>query len=142
MKRESQVLKSHGAGREREEGRPEQQRGPQSRILQTGMVMVVVALLCLQAELAQALYCGKRLVAVGASKAEVLHQCGEPEARDRWVEYRSVVQSLSFAPLEEAVYVPVMIEEWEYNFGGRRFRQRLHFEDGRLRDLEALGYGD
>src|SRR5215204_2765568 len=106
MKRESQVLKSHGAGREREEGRPERQSGPPSRILKTGIVMVVVTLLCLQAELAEALYCGKRLVAVGASKAEVLRKCGEPEARDRWVEYRSVVQPLAFAPLEEAVYVP------------------------------------
>jgi len=135
-------LKSHGAGRGREVGRAEWQSNPQSRILRTGIVMVVVALLCLQAELAEALYCGKRLIAVGASKTEVLHKCGEPETRDPWVEYRTVVQSLAFAPHEEAVYLPVMIEEWEYNFGVRRFRQRLHFEDGRLRNLEALGYGD
>ena len=142
MKRESQALKSYRAGRESEEERPERQRGPQNRILQTGIVMVIVAVLCLQAERAEALYCGKRLVAVGASKAEVLHQCGEPEARDWWVEYRSVVQPLAFAPLEEALYIPVLIEEWEYNFGERRFRQRLQFENGRLREIEALGYGD
>jgi hypothetical protein len=44
--------------------------------------------------------------------------------------------------LEEEVYSPVRLEEWEYNFGAQRFRQKVRFEDGRLRDIEALGYGD
>jgi hypothetical protein len=58
-------------------------------------------------------------------------------------QYRSVAQPLAFAPpLEEEVYSPVRLEEWEYNFGAQRFRQKVRFEDGRLRDIEALGYGD
>ena len=106
------------------------------------MVVVVVALLCLRAELAEALHCGNRLVMVGDSRAEVLAKCGEPVTREHWVEYRSVAQPLAFVPQEEEVYFPVRLEEWEYNFGAQRFRQKFRFEDGRLRDIKALGYGD
>jgi len=142
MKRERKVLTSERVGREREEANTNRLSLLQRRSLRKGMVVVVLGLLCLWAEVAEALYCGKRLVLVGASKAEVLDKCGEPEARDHWVEYRSVLQPLSFAPLQEEVYFPVRIEEWVYNFGAQRFRQQFRFEDGRLRDIEALGYGD
>ena len=143
MKRESQVLMSEGMWRAQEEASTDRHRGPQSRLRRTGMIVMVVALLCLRAELAEALHCGKRLVLVGASRAEVLAKCGEPVTREHWVEYRSVAQPFAFAPpLEEEVYFPVWIEEWEYNFGAQRFRQKVRFEDGRLRAIDALGYGD
>ena len=118
------------------------QGGRQRRPLLTGILGLIVGLLCLRAEPAHALRCGNRLVLVGASTAEVLDKCGEPATRDQWVEYRTVPQSSSFTPLQEQVYLPVTIEEWVYNFGARRFMQKFHFEDGRLSDIEALGYGD
>jgi hypothetical protein len=142
MKRERKVLTSEGVGREREEARTDRPRGLQRRLLRKGMVVVILGLLCLRVDLAEALYCGKRLVLVGASRAEVLDKCGEPEVRDHWVEYRSVLQPLSFSPLQEEMYFPVRIEEWVYNFGAQRFRQQFRFEDGRLHDIEARGYGD
>jgi hypothetical protein len=95
MKRERKVLTSEGVGREREEANTNRLNLLQTRILRKGMVVVVLGLLCLWAEVAEALYCGKRLVLVGASKAEVLDKCGEPVARDHWVEYRSVLQPIN-----------------------------------------------
>ena len=118
------------------------QSGPQKRILLKGILGLVVGLLCLNADLAHALRCGNRLVLLGASTAEVLDKCGEPVSRDQWVVYRTVSQPSSFALPEEQVYLPVTIEEWVYNFGAKRFMQKFHFEDGRLSDIEALGYGD
>jgi hypothetical protein len=102
----------------------------------------MVAVLCLNAELAYALRCGNRLVRVGAFTAEVLDKCGAPVARDQWVEYRPVPQPSSFVPLQDQVYLPVTIEEWVYNFGAHRFVQKLRFEDGRLSDVQSLGYGE
>src|SRR5262245_28918543 len=127
---------------------------PQRRILRQGILVLVVGLLCLRSDLAYALRCGNRLILVGASPAEVWDKCGEPEAQDQWVEYRAAVQPYPYAqpspyvqpypyaPLQEQVYLPVTIEEWVYNFGPQRFKQKFRFEDGRLVDIESLGYGD
>jgi hypothetical protein len=112
------------------------------RPLLKGIFALLLTVLCLSAELAHALRCGNRLVGMGASTAEVFDKCGEPVARDQWVEYRTVSPPSSFAPPQEQVYLPVIIEEWVYNFGAHRFMQKFHFEDGRLRDLQSLGYGE
>jgi hypothetical protein len=117
------------------------QRARKRRLLRTGIFGLVVGLLCLSAEPVYALGCGNRLVLVGASTAEVLNKCGEPVARDQWVEYRTVPQRFSLAAPQEQIYLPVTIEEWVYNFGAQRFMQQFHFEDGRLSDIEAVGYG-
>jgi len=112
------------------------------RFLLKGIVVLMVAVLCLSAELAYALRCGNRLVVMGASTAEVVAKCGEPVARDQWVEYRTIPPPSSFAPPREQVYLPVTIEEWVYNFGAHRFMQKFHFEEGRLSDIQSLGYGE
>lgn len=114
----------------------------QSRRRLRAICGLMMAVLCLRAELAYALRCGNRLVGVGASTAEVLDKCGVPVARDQWVEYRPVPQPSSFVHPQEQVYLPVTIEEWVYNFGAHRFVQKLHFEDGRLSDVQAMGYGE
>ena len=118
----------------------------QRRILLKGIFGLMVGLLGLSTDPAYALRCGNRLVLVGASTVEVLEKCGEPAGRDQWVEYRIVSQPPPFSfvhPQEqEQVYLPVTIEEWVYNFGPKRFMQKFHFEDGRLSDIESLGYGN
>ena len=37
--------------------------------------------------------------------------------------------------------IEIQIEEWVYNFGSQRFMQLLTFEDGRLKQIQDLGYG-
>jgi hypothetical protein len=101
-----------------------------------------VGVLCLRAERAYALRCGNRLVVLGAFTAEVVAKCGEPVARAQWVEYQTVSPPSSFAPPQEQVFLSVTIEEWVYNFGAHRFMQKCHFEEGRLSNIQSLGYGE
>lgn len=95
--------------------------------------------LCLSAPAAWALRCGSLLVNTGDYKFEVLRKCGEPVFTDSRIELRVV--RLYGPGLELGQYVPVMIDEWTYDFGPNRFVQLLRFENGRLVDIESLGYG-
>jgi Protein of unknown function (DUF2845) len=103
---------------------------------------MLVGVLCLSAAPAHALRCGKRLVRVGDSTAKVLRICGEPESRDARVVYRILHEKNSEHPARDSVYIPILIEEWVYDFGPNRFRQQLHFEEHILRHIQPLGYGD
>ncbi|HYE35800.1 DUF2845 domain-containing protein [Methylocaldum sp.] len=96
--------------------------------------------LCLLAPSAWALRCGSRLVTLGDYKLQVLSKCGEPIFTDSRIEFRVV--RLYGSGLEFERYVPVTIDEWTYNFGPNRFVQLLRFENGRLVDVESLGYGE
>ncbi|MBP1149950.1 MULTISPECIES: DUF2845 domain-containing protein [Methylocaldum] len=95
--------------------------------------------LSLSAPSAWALRCGSLLVDTGDYKLEVLRKCGEPVFTDSRIELRYV--KLYGSGLELGQYVPVMIDEWTYDFGPNRFVQLLRFENGRLVDIESLGYG-
>jgi hypothetical protein len=89
---------------------------------------------------AQALRCSHRLITEGDRTAKVLRYCGEPIAVDsRYAEraYRS---------RRGDIYLPgffedVLVEEWTYNFGPRRFMRLVRFENGVVTDIEQLGYG-
>ena len=140
MRRKDVAVREQGGSLKRQDrtARGKLRRG----LLIKGIFALILGVLCLSAERAYALRCGNRVVGMGASTAEVFAKCGEPVARDQWVEYRTVSQPSSFAPLREQVYLPVTIEEWVYNFGAHRFMQKFHFEEGRLSDIQSLGYGE
>jgi Protein of unknown function (DUF2845) len=118
------------------------QQGLRKGVLLKGLVGLVVGVLCLSADPAYALRCGKRLVRVGDSMVKVLRTCGEPVSRDYRVVYRLLSEEASVDAAKDPVYIPVIIEEWVYDFGSKRFVQQLHFEDHILRDIQSLGYGD
>lgn len=90
---------------------------------------------------AYALRCGHRLVQVGDHKLDVLEVCGEPDS----VEVRTGVRGRRlrhpFGALEIDQFEEVVIEDWVYNFGRRKFKQLLEFEDGELKSIRNLGYG-
>jgi hypothetical protein len=79
---------------------------------------------------------------VGDSTAKVLHICGEPESRDYRVVYHLLHEENSVEASLDPVFIPVILEEWVYDFGPKRFVQQLHFEDHILRNIQPLGYGD
>lgn len=81
-------------------------------------------LACLAAD---GMRCEGGLVDRGALKLEVLAACGEPAHRERWFQG----QQAPFSP----------VEVWTYNFGPNQFLRRLHFREGRLRQIETDGYG-
>ncbi|BBA33994.1 uncharacterized protein sS8_2040 [Methylocaldum marinum] len=69
----------------------------------------------------------------------MLRKCGEPAFADSRIELRYV--KLQGTGMEIGQYVPVMIDEWTYDFGSNRFVQLLRFENSRLVGIESLGYG-
>lgn len=95
--------------------------------------------LCLYAPSTWALRCGSSLVNAGDYKVEVLQKCGEPVFADSRIELRFV--KLQGTGMEIGQYIPIMIDEWTYDFGSNRFVQLLRFENSRLVGIESLGYG-
>jgi hypothetical protein len=104
---------------------------------------------------ARAFRCDSFVIDVGMHKAEVMKKCGLPAMRDQRIEKRR--QSLTQSQGKLAVRtvpaqtsqnfvqnereIEIQIEEWIYNFGSQRFMQLLIFEDGRLKQIQDLGYG-
>lgn len=99
---------------------------------------------------AEAFRCGNRIVTEGDDIGRVLHICGEPITVRQWtdVRVRPIYYRERLGPFFErrhrsryAVPVEVLIEEWTYNLGARRFMRVLRFENGRLVDIRTTNYG-
>ncbi len=100
---------------------------------------------------AAAVRCGSKLVNEGDPKAKVLKHCGEPVSVERRTVVRSgvprlVTRTRGFSDERELLlptrsFVEVNIEEWTFNFGPRKFMRVIRFENGRVKDIEALSYG-
>lgn len=105
--------------------------------------MRTILLLCalLIANDAYALRCGHKLVQVGDHKMDVLERCGEPDLVDRHTAIIARRLRHPFGTLELSQFEEVVIEEWVYNFGPRKFKQLLEFEDGTLVRIRELDYG-
>ncbi len=91
---------------------------------------------------AHAFRCGSRLVSEGDSRAEVRAKCGQPADIDHRAVWRQPVVWLHGRPYHlghDQIEVP--IETWVYNLGPNKLMRRLRFEDGRVVEIETLGYG-
>ena len=96
-------------------------------------------------EPAWALRCGNRIVVEGDYKFQVLRRCGEPDYKESRVEYRSTRlrgSSVLQPGIDVNQMVPILVEEWTYDFGPNRFVEVLYFEAGRVVGIRSLGYGD
>jgi hypothetical protein len=100
---------------------------------------------------ADSVRCGERLASTGDSTYEVKAQCGDPDAANHRVEYRTVrVRVPASCVVEngqrrcEAIVehtVEIQIDEWIYDFGKNRFIEHLTFEQGQLIRVANGGYG-
>lgn len=90
--------------------------------------------------------CGTRLVSLGDTQYDVQALCGPPDATLQHTEVRTVREHVQVpcadgskgrctAVVEKSV--EVVIDEWIYDFGKRRFVQHLFFEQGRLVRVES-----
>ncbi|MCV2358616.1 DUF2845 domain-containing protein [Paucibacter sp. TC2R-5] len=102
---------------------------------------------------AWAFRCNSYVIDPGLHKAEVLKKCGPPSTRDARLERRIIrVREYQRATTRQAGAIgnsvevereiQVSIEEWVYNFGPQQFMQLLIFEDGRLKSVQDLDYGN
>lgn len=105
------------------------------------MKMLVLLCLLVAATDVLALRCGRQLIQVGDHKLDVLEKCGDPE----WIEQRTGLRGNRlrhpYGALELDQYEQILIEEWIYNFGRRKFQQLLYFENGVLKQINSLDYG-
>ena len=112
--------------------------------------------LVLFADPALALRCGNRIVSDGDPMAKVLKYCGDPVSVQSRTVYRGgIPRSVSrtdtdndgrrFSDEELLIHqrsvVEVIVEEWTYNFGPRKFMRLIRFENGLVTGVEKLGYG-
>jgi hypothetical protein len=89
--------------------------------------------------------CGRRLVSNGDHMVEVKKKCGEPEfviqrTIKRKVKVRARTPDLQAEESDE-VEVDVLIDEWTYDLGPRRFIRFVQFENGRVIGVTTGGYG-
>ncbi len=101
------------------------------------VAMLIIFVLMLSVGPAYALRCGTRVVSKGDHKTTVRIKCGEPDAVDERVIYRTL--RLTHQPYGEKIVVPIEVEEWIYNFGPRRLMRQLWFENGKLVRIRSLG---
>ncbi|PPD31499.1 MAG: hypothetical protein CTY19_13995 [Methylomonas sp.] len=104
--------------------------------------VLLVVLLSVLAHDAMALRCGRKLVQIDDHKLDVLERCGEPQ----WTEQRMGVRGSRlrhpYGGLQLEQFEQILIDEWVYNFGPRKFKQYLYFENGILKKIDNLDYGD
>jgi hypothetical protein len=91
---------------------------------------------------ADAMRCGNRLVTFGDTQSAVRAICGEPSD----VQTRTIVRRPTYDLNGRVIYygdgyVEVPVETWTYNFGPYKLIRRVRFVDGRVDDIETLGYG-
>ncbi|MBC7984995.1 MAG: DUF2845 domain-containing protein [Candidatus Obscuribacterales bacterium] len=103
---------------------------------------LIASLLCATTSNASAMRCGNKIVADGATRAEVRALCGEPEDIAR----HDIMQQPSYVRGGRIIYfgtefVAVPVEVWTYNFGPNTLMRRLRFVNGLLDEIETLGYG-
>jgi hypothetical protein len=91
--------------------------------------------------------CGSRVVSTGDHMYEVRKRCGDPDfvgqktiKRKIKVKRREWVDGQVENVTDEQI-VDILVDEWTYDFGPRRFIRFVLFEDGRVLDVATGGYG-
>ena len=116
------------------------------------LFLVIVCVLLLFALPAHAFRCGNKLVRVDMHEQEVIKVCGEPTSIryvGRALQAHDTPITRRRAPGITERYYPgwgsfvqeVIVTEYIYNFGPRKFMRRLLFEGGVLVSIETIGYG-
>jgi hypothetical protein len=91
---------------------------------------------------ADSMRCGTRLITDGDTAGKLRSLCGEPASISRTTLLRAPVLWRHGRPLRPGFGpVEVPVETWEYNFGPNRLILRVRIEDGRVVDIDTLGYG-
>ncbi len=127
------------------------------RVLRAKLLIFLFAfLLILSGKSWANFWCNGKIVAVGDTRFDILHKCGEPDFKERW--YENWIQRDFYPDLfrserhhryrERELYREpslveeiVVIEEWIYNLGPARFVRYVIFENGVVVDIRTGGYG-
>jgi len=119
---------------------------------QSVLVATITLVLLLTSTSAFGFRCGRKLVIENMHEAQVLKVCGAPTisrhlgyaTRGSYVPVRRSISSgvtTEHFPGYGQYMEEVVLTEYVYNFGPRKFMQRLTFEAGILVKIETIGYG-
>jgi hypothetical protein len=91
---------------------------------------------------ADAMRCGSRLVTFGDTRSAVRSICGEPSD----VQTRQILRRPTYDLHGRVIYfgdgyVEIPVEIWIYNFGPYKLMRQVRFVDGRVDEIETMGYG-
>ena len=122
------------------------------QILKIFAVTAVLAVALLAPETAAAFRCGTKLVKEGMHETEIVAICGTPTSirhlgyAVRLIDYRSDRPdlpglTLSSSPGNVLYPAEVMVTEYVYNLGPRKFMRRIIFEGSLVARIETLGRG-
>lgn len=99
--------------------------------------LLAILLLSVSPTTALGFKCGRSIINEGKSIEYVLDRCGQPSYSQEHTVYRVFRQT----PPAPDIVVPIIIQEWRYNFGPNRFMRYLRFENGILKAIESIGRG-
>jgi hypothetical protein len=105
-------------------------------------VLVILGLGLAGAAPAHAFRCGTHLVHEGDTRAQVAAKCGDPTDVERRSVWRRPVVWYGGHPYYVGQdFVEIPVETWVYNLGPNKLMRRVRFEDGKVAEIETLGYG-
>ena len=91
---------------------------------------------------ADGMRCGSKLLTNGDPRSKVRQFCGEPTDIQTRQILRRPYYSFGGRVLSYGDgYVEVPVEIWTYNFGPYKLMRQVKFVDGRVDEIETLGYG-
>jgi hypothetical protein len=91
---------------------------------------------------ADGMRCGSKLVSEGDPRSKVRQFCGEPtDVQTRYILRRPTFHFGGRIFSYGDGYVEVPVEIWTYNLGPYKLMREIRFVDGRVEDIETLGYG-
>jgi hypothetical protein len=100
-----------------------------------GIATVATVAAAVPARADSSIRCEGGLVSVGDARVDLLGKCGLPALEERRLSSRSVETVTSLRSVD------VVIDDWTYDFGPSSFVQVVRLENGRVRNVERLGYG-
>jgi hypothetical protein len=106
------------------------------------LFVLVLAAAATTAQADAAFRCGNKLVTEGDTRGEVTAKCGDPTEVDHssiWVTPTTWIDGRLVQSGNGMVEVPV--ELWLYNLGPNKLMRRIRFQNGRVVEIETLGYG-
>jgi Protein of unknown function (DUF2845). len=111
------------------------------RVLVSAALAALLLTLALPAA-ADGLRCGSKLMTTGDPRSKVRQFCGEPTD----IQTRSILRRPTFNFGGRILsygdgYVEIPVEIWTYNFGPYKLMREIRFVDGRIENIETLGYG-
>jgi hypothetical protein len=113
-----------------------------------GLGISLAALAAAQADSDSGFRCGARIVSTGDHMAEVREKCGDPDQVTTRVAKRTQKHKVRRWSREgiaeeftEEQEVEVLLDEWVYDLGDRRFVRYVGFENNRVVDIQTGTWG-